>query len=197
MVPGLCSNQINSKVNDMTVKAKTPVRKTRTRKAAPKGLTDLVKKPTGRRTRGATTPTKGLVVYANNNGGKDRRYEDFNHTNTSAYSIAGLEHLGLITMTGKSKTLPKATHKDRARSDLHDIFGTSMVKWWVTHNWIEETSGKRFQITVNGINRISDRMENPKDSYRTTPELIAKMTTFLKTGKGLKGHKAEKFTVAA
>jgi hypothetical protein len=179
----------------MATTKKAPVRRTRTRKAAPKGLNDLVEKPTSRRTRTATQPTKGQVLYAN--GDSKHRYDGFDNTNTSAYSIAGLELVGLINMTGKSKTLPKATKKDRARADLHDVFGLTMVKHWIGEKWLVETGAKRFKITVVGLNRISDRLENPKDGYRTTPELIAKMTTFLKTGKGLKGHKGDKVTLTA
>ena len=173
---------------------KKPVRKTRTRKAAAvKGLNSLTATPK-RRTRSATQPTKGTPVYANGDSG--HRYTGLDNKHTSAYSIGGLQLLGLINMTGRSKTLPKATKKDMARVDLQKVFGKTMVRYWITNKWIEETSAKRFKITVVGLNRISDRMENPSDSYGTTPELVGKMTTFLKTGKGLVGHKGDKVTVA-
>ena len=172
---------------------KKPVRKTRTRKAATaKGLSDLVAKPS-RRTRSASQPSKGTVIHANRDSG--HRYSGLDNKKTSAYSIGGLDLLGLINMTGKSKSIPKATRKEVARAELHKVFGKTMVRYWIKNDWIEQGT-KGFKITVNGLNRISDRLENPSDSYGTTPELIGKMQTFLKTGKGFTGRRSDKVTLA-
>lgn len=178
---------------------KTPAtRRTRARKAPAtpraKGMGDLAKTPV-RQTRSskAVKQVTGTPVYAN--GDANHRYAGFDNKQTSAYSIAGLDVLGVINLAGKSGTLPKATRKEIARGDLQKVFGKTMVRYWITNKWIEKGSSG-FKITVHGLERISDRLENPSDSYGTTPDLIQKMRDFLKTGQGLAGHTADEVVVS-
>ena len=114
---------------------KAATRKTRVRK----GLAGLTDKP----------KTKELNLYAN--GDKDHRYAGFGNAETRAYSIAGLELLGLVNMNGQTA---KATRKSRARADLRELFGPTMVKYWIDHDWIAP-NGDKFKLTVNGLNNIS------------------------------------------
>lgn len=179
----------------MTTAKKAPARKTRARKTPAKaGLNSLAATPsTTRRTRSPAKKTTGTSVYAN--GDKGHRYAGFDNKQTSAYSIGGLDLLGVIKLAGKSKTLPKATNKEIAKADLQKVFGKTMVRYWISNNWISQ--GKSgYKITVVGLARISDRLENPSDSYGTSPDLIEKMQAFLKTGKGIAGHKGDEVTVS-
>lgn len=156
-------------------------RKVRTRKSAtPRRKSTATGKPAKRTTR-AKKPT-AHVLYAN--GDKTTRYSGFNHAETSAYSVGGLEALGLIKMAGRGKSVPQATGKERTRKELTAMFGPTMVRYWIKNDWIQEAADGGYQITVNGLNRISDRINNPSDKYGVSPEQIQKMEDAIKSGKG-------------
>lgn len=161
-------------------------RKVRTRRTAARTTKAT---PATRTTRTAASkkpaPAKKGVLYAN--GDKTTRYDGFDHAQTSAYSIGGLESIGLVKMTGKGKSVPTSTSKEKPKKALTTLFGPSMVRHWIKNDWIEE-GPTGFRITVNGLHRISDRINNPSDKYGVSPEQIQDMEAAINTGKGKVGN---------
>lgn len=156
---------------------RTAARTTKTTSATP-----APRKPrTAAKAKAAPAAEAGSTLYAN--GDKTTRYSGFDHAQTSAYSIGGLEAVGLLKMGGKAKSVPQATEKEQDRKTLVSLFGPTMVRYWIKNDWIE--AGKAgFKITVNGLNRISDRINNPSDKYGVSPAQVQEMESAIKTGKG-------------
>ena len=162
-------------------------RTVRTRRTAARTTKATTATPAKRTTRTAANkpaPAEKGVLYAN--GAKTTRYDGFDHAQTSAYSIGGLEAIGLVKMTGKGKSVPTSTSKEKDKKVLTGLFGPSMVRHWIKNDWIA-TGVEGFKITVNGLNRISDRINNPSDKYGVSPEQIQEMEAAINTGKGKVG----------
>lgn len=161
-------------------------RTVRTRRTAARTPKTTTATPAKRTTRTAAKTAEATgTLYAN--GDKTTRYDGFNHAQTSAYSIGGLEAVGLLKMSGKAQATPLATAKEEDKKVLTKLFGPSMVRYWIKNDWIE--AGKAgYKITVNGLNRIADRINSPSDKYGVTPAQIQEMETCIKTGKGKTGN---------
>ena len=93
-----------------------------------------------------------------------------------AYTIAVLAELDYARISAKGQvTKGKGTF---SRSLLRAMCRSTMVNHWGKVGRLDDTG-----LTVKGLNEITERLSNPKYSYRTTLEAVNAMREGLRTGK--------------
>lgn len=96
-------------------------------------------------------------------------------TAVAAYTIASLAELGLATISENGLvTKGKAPYQP---SVLRSLCKPSMVNHWTKVGRLDDNG-----LTVVGLNEITERLSNPKYSYRTSMDAVNAMRKGLTTG---------------
>lgn len=93
----------------------------------------------------------------------------------AAYTIASLAELGLVNVSDKGLA---TKGKGRYHAPLlRALCKASMVNHWTKIGRLDDNG-----LTVAGLNEVTERLSNPKYSYRTSLEAVNAMRKGLTTG---------------